>query len=150
MKRTTHAKGFTLIELILSLAIGAFVATMVVGVIVPGMRYVREVRAEERLHANAVFLADALTYWIKQGEAFTLPDPETLEIHLPDSSTKIIAKDGEVILFDSVQFTATDIQVTALAFTKLDKSVRIEYTMREDKTDKTISISTTIAQRNSL
>lgn len=150
MPHKKPARGFTLIELVLSLAIGAFVASMVLGVIIPGMRYIREVRAEERLHANAVFLADALTYWVKQGEALSLHDSSTLAVHLPDSSTKLIAKDGDVIRFDGVQFTATDIQMIELLFTRLDKSIRIQYTMREEQSGKTISITTTVAQRNSI
>ena len=141
--------GFTLIEAIASLALGIALATIIVLVVTPGLRHVRETKSMERLHANAVFLSNTFAYWVKQAENLTVPTPSTLEIRLPDLTAKTITKTSNRVLIDGAAFTPQDVQVTALTFTKMARSVQVSFQLASPTSGETLSITTTIAQRNS-
>ena len=147
--RNKREAGFTLIEAIASLALGIALATIIVLVVTPGLRHVRETKSMERLHANAVFLSNTFAYWIKQAENLTVPTPSTLQIRMPDLTTKTITKDPSRILIDGNAFTSEDVQVTELTFTKMARSVRVNFQLASPTSGETLSITTTIAQRNS-
>jgi Tfp pilus assembly protein PilW len=146
---STHTtRAFTLIELILTMAIGLFTAGMIVSVAIPAMRTMRTIQASQRLQTNTIFFANALTHWVKQAEYMRVPDSSTLEIMLPDSSIKTITKDGTHITLDGTPLTTDDVQVNELLFTQLDRSVRVTYILEAKKSGETFSITTTVAQRN--
>lgn len=147
-----YKKGFTLIEAIIALAIGSFVATMIVMVITLGIRQVHTTKRVERLHANAVYLSSTLTYWIKQAEMLTVSTLPThsLKIRLPDSSTITILKSGNKIARDSQNLTTDDVEVVELTFQKVSNSVRIGFTLKSTGFDETLSTTSTISKRNGL
>jgi len=142
--------GFTLTEVIVVISLGALIGIMVLAIITPGLRYIKTTKKIEYLHSDALFLLNKLNYWIKQGKKLTVTNPSTLEIKLPDDSEKIITKDSDNLNFDGVTFNSDDIKITELNFTQLNRSVRINITLKVDGADKTFSATTTIAQRNSI
>ncbi|TSD02492.1 MAG: hypothetical protein Athens071424_14 [Parcubacteria group bacterium Athens0714_24] len=141
--------GFTIIETIVALGLGVLVVTAVTTIVLPGLKNIRAATQTERLHANAVFLLNNLTYWIKQAEDLNTPSPSVLEIKLSDSSVKIIKKDGDNITADNIPLNNNDVKIIELNFTKMAKSVKIDLVIKTEKGE-TFSIKTTIAQRNKL
>lgn len=144
------AAGFTLIEVLIALSVGATIATIITLVTSTGLKNVRAIKHTERLQANGIFIADALTYWIKQGVYYTIIPPSTLQILLPDSTLKTIAKTGNRVTLDGAALTSDDAQVPYLAFKKLDHSVRFGFTLKYAAGSETFSATTTVAQRNTL
>lgn len=146
--KTEHA--FTLIEAIIALAIGLVTATMFVVIITEGLQQVRATKRVERLHANAIFLSNTLSYRVKQAKNTSVsasPNP-VLTLRFSDSSTTTIAKSGSEILIGGVSFTDEGIEVTDFTLTEMANSVRIGFTLRASGSDETFSSTTTIAQRN--
>jgi len=142
-------RGFTLIESIVALSLGIVVVVMIVLIVMPGLKHTHEIKQTERLHSNALFLLNSLTYWIKQGENLTVVAPSVLEIKLPNSSIKTISKSDDHILVDSIAFTTNDVRVTDLSFIPMDNSVRISVTIEDNSgLNKSLSIETAIARRN--
>ena len=142
--------GFTLIEVILVLGLSIVIATILTLVTAAGLKNIRAARRLERLHSNALFVSDALTFWIKQGEMFTLPAASTLQITLPDSSIKTVAKGGGHVTLNNAVLTTDDTEVTNLFFTRFARSIRVNLALRAENSNETLSVTTTIAQRNSL
>ncbi len=142
--------GFTLTEVIVVISLGALIGIMVLAIVTPGLRYIKTTKKIEHLHSDALFLLNKLNYWIKQGKKLTVTSPSTLEIKLPDDSIKEITKDSDNLNLDGVTFNSDNIRVTELNFTQLNRSVRINITLKVDGADKTFSATTTIAQRNSI
>ncbi len=143
-----NMSGFTLMEVIIAMSLGILTGLMIIAIITPGLRYVRTVKRIEHLHSNAIFLLNKFDYWIKQGGDLEVVNPSTLEIKFPDNSTKELTKNGENITFDGLVFNADDIEVTELNFNKLNRSVRVNFTLQIEGTDEIFSATTTIAQRN--
>lgn len=142
--------GFTLTEVIVVISLGALIGIMVLAIVTPGLRYIKTTKKIEHLHSDALFLLNKLNYWIKQGKKLTVTSPSTLEIKLPDDSVKEITRDSDNLNFDGVTFNSDNIEVTELNFTQLNRSVRINITLKVEGADKTFSATTTIAQRNSI
>ena len=142
--------GFTLTEVIVVISLGALIGIMVLAIVTPGLRYIKTTKQIEHLHSDALFLLNKLNYWIKQGKKLTVTNPSTLEIKLPDDSEKIITRDSDNLNLDGVTFNSDNIRVTELNFTQLNRSVRINITLKTEGLDKTFSATTTIAQRNSI
>lgn len=142
--------GFTLIETIVGVALGILVITTIMAVVTAGIIHIRVIRHFERLHSNAIFLVNTLTYWVKQGDALSVTStPPILEIRLsPPSPPKIVTQNGDNITIDGVVFNSNDIQLTNLAFTKMPRSVQVNFTLKTKGANETFSATTTIAQRN--
>ncbi len=148
-RRLHSESGVTLLELILVLTIGVAVATIVTLVTTAGLKNIRSARRFERLHANAVFTTNALTYWVKQGDLLTVTSSTALRIVLPDSSVKYIEKSNNRVTLDGNALTTDDVQVTHLAFTRFGRSVRVGLSLKARNATETLSVTSTIAQRNS-
>lgn len=148
MHRKTSARGFTLIEVIVGLTIGVVIATVLTLTVSTGLRSMRGAKHRERLHANAVFLTNALDHWVKQGVLLQTPTPSTLAILLPDSSTKTIAKTGNRVTLDGNALTSDDVVVSGLVFSRMTRSVRIAFSMQKAGSSEIFSVTTTVAQRN--
>lgn len=141
--------GFTLVETIVSLGLGLLVTGMILSIFTVGLSHIRNMKNNEGLHSNAVFLLNTLTYWIKQGENLSVTPPSTLEITLPDSSVKEITKDiNNDITIDGTKFNTDDVELTILNFTQMARSVQINFTLKSRLGTETLSATTTIAQRN--
>ncbi|MDO8558301.1 MAG: hypothetical protein Q7S09_03895 [bacterium] len=141
--------GVTLLEVILVLTIGVAVATMVTLVTSAGLKNIRSAKRLERLHANAVFTTNALTYWIKQGDLLTVTSTTALRIILPDSSIKYIEKSNNRVTLDGNAITTDDAQVTNLTFARFGRSVRFGLSLKARNAPETLSVTSTVAQRNS-
>jgi prepilin-type N-terminal cleavage/methylation domain-containing protein len=142
--------GFTLIEMVIAITISVAITSLIVLVVAQGLRNIRVVKGWENLHSNAAFLVDVTTHWVKKGKDLEAPLPSELLITLPDFSTKSIKKTGDQITVDGRTITTDKVKVTNLNFTPLTNSVRIDFTLEEKTTTKTLSITTTVAQRNDI
>jgi len=140
MRKDKKKSGFTLVETIVMFAVVIIIVTTIMSVVVSGLKHIRYIKNLGRLHSNAVYLVNTLNYWIKQGEDLNVPSPSILEVTLPNSPTKKVIDDS--------MFNTSDIQVNALTFTQLAKSVQISFTLQAENEE--LHIQTTIAQRNNL
>lgn len=147
--RRKKYEGFTLIETITALAIGLFLVAIIVLVVTPGLGHIRQTKSTERLHANAIYVANTLSHWVKQGENLAVPAPDTLAIRLPDLTVKTITKTGNQITLDGAPLLSDNVLVTSLAFTNMAHSVQVTFDLESAASDQTLSITTTMAQRNS-
>lgn len=129
------------------MALGLVAGTMIMLVTSGGLKNIRHLKQQERLHSNAIFLADVFAYWIKQGENLTV-NGSSLEISLPDLPKKTISLEAEAVKLDSGVLTTSDVVVTGLTFTKLKRSVQIQIALKSKNANETLSITTTVAQRN--
>lgn len=141
-------RGFSLIETVIALSMGSFLAMMIVASLATGLKGFRELKRSERAHANAVYLGDAFQYWVKQGKKLELNGASTLEITMPDFSSKTIALSGGRATLDGSPITSEDVEVTSLIFTKLVNSVRMSFSVKSKSGDEAISLITTSAKRN--
>ena len=147
-------KGFTLVEVIVALGIGILIMTTFMAVTASGFRNIRTISQTKELHANAVYILNTLTCDIKQAENLNVLDLSTLEIKLSDSTIEIkqeIKLDGSGyynITKDGNSLNSSDIKITNLEFIKLQKSVRINFTIESISGEVSLPITTTIAQRN--
>jgi len=139
--------GFSLIEVIVTLALGALVMATFLSVATSGLKHVRSIKRVERLHSNAVFLSNMFTYWIKKGENLKVTPPSTLEIEIPNSNPKTITEINDIIVLDGEALTSNDVKAT-LDFTEMERSVRIKFTLETDGGEETLSFKTTVARRN--
>ena len=149
--RRNSESGFTLLETIISLALGILVLSIIMAVVVPGLSNIRTITRVEKLHVNGIFLLNTLTYWIKQAEDLNVPTSSSsiLEIKLPNSPVKTVTKNGNNITIDGIPFNTSSTEITGLIFTEMAKSVRVELTIKANGGKETLPITTTIAQRNS-
>jgi len=142
-------KGFTLIETIATISLGILVMTLVTSVVNSQLRYLREVKNDETLHSNAIFIFDNLNYLIKRGEPLTTVFPsDSLQIKLSDSSIETITKSGTNITINGIPFNSSKTEVTSLNFLKIGKSIRVGLTLKIKKSESYFSATTTIAQRS--
>ncbi|MBI4114399.1 MAG: prepilin-type N-terminal cleavage/methylation domain-containing protein [Candidatus Niyogibacteria bacterium] len=142
--------GFTLIETMVAIAIGTFIAFMLVGTTTAGLKQMRYSHNSQRLHANAVFIIDAFTYWTKQARILDSPDVQTLTIELSDGATKTLTSDINAITLNGSAITTDDIAINSLTFTKLERSVQIDFELHRNGYDETFHVTTTVALRNDL
>ena len=142
--------GFTLMEVIIALGISFWIATMVILVTVGGLRNIRTMKTWESLHSNALFLTDVITYWVKQADQLEITSPSQLQITLPNYSVKLIEKTADKITIDGGELIDDDVQVTELNFTHMERSVRINFTLKGENSNEIITVNTTVAQRNTL
>ncbi|MFC1595170.1 prepilin-type N-terminal cleavage/methylation domain-containing protein [Patescibacteria group bacterium] len=152
-RRQAHKNnfGFSLIEVIIAVAIGITAALVLTTTSINGLDEIRSARQRERLHSNAIYITDTLTHWIKQSASIFVPDPQTLEITVPNPmTTKTIALNGTEITLDTVPVTTHDIEVTNLVFIQLERSVQINFTLKSANSDETFSAQTTVAKRSPL
>lgn len=143
-------KGFSLVEILIAIALNLLVAGMIITIASSSLRHIRTVKNYRNLYSTTSFLTAQLSYWIKQGTAVTVLNPITLEIQLPDSSIKTITRDGDnrITVDGSEYLTADNIEVDNLVFTEMDHSVRIAFTLETEGANETFSATTTVAQRN--
>lgn len=149
-KYINTARGFTLTEILIALGIGAAVALVLAVVTAQGLKHMRNTRSAGRLQANAVYLSNAFTYWIKQGLVLDVPDATTLNVVVQTATstrTVVLKKNATRVTLDGAPITSDDIQVTALSFRHLQKSVRIAFTLKTPSAQ-LFSATTTVAQRN--
>jgi len=149
-KKMKGDKGFTLLETVITVALGTVVAMLILAIVSPGMKEIRNLKKDERLHSNAIFLINNLNYWIKQGKYLDVPNQNTLRVIMPDSTAKEIVFINNSITIDGKGlFNPNEIETTNLSFAKMQKSVRINFAIQiKDSSENNFSIATTIAQRN--
>jgi type II secretory pathway pseudopilin PulG len=148
---TNHNKnerGFTIIESIVALGVGVTISLILATVAITGLANIRTTYANERIHAETIFVTDSLMYWIKQSTALSTPNPETLEITLMDATVKTVSLSDDTLYIDAYPITSNLVSITAVQFKALPKSVRINFVATYAKGTETFSAQTTIAQRN--
>ena len=144
-----------MVEVLVAISLNLLVVAMIITVGVSSLRHIRTIRDHRNLYATASFLNNQFTYWIKQGVSLDRLATSTLEIHLPGlpPSTTIITTTTTIagrdtIIIDGNDLISNNIKVDNLAFTKMDNSVRIEFTLSTEGTNVPFSATTTVAQRN--
>ena len=138
--------GFTLIELILAIAISLVVVTVLLAVSINGLKYIREIKTRERLQTEADYLINKLSYSIRQAEVLEVfPGGTRLRV-IKDSGEDIFAKDGDKFELNDISLIATDTRITNLVFTSKDNSVKLDITL--NRRDSEFSFKTTLAKRN--
>ncbi len=143
-----HNGGFTLIETVVAITVGAVIASFLLVIGTEGFAAIRSIKRTERLHANATNIMNTAGYWIKQGTFFSTPDGATILITLPDETTKTLTRTGSAVVLDGVPVTTSDVAVENFSVTPLERSFRISFALGISGAPETFSATTTIAQRN--
>ena len=145
-----NKSGFTLIETIVALVLGALIIGVIMSVVISGTKQSRSIKRTMKLHSDIAFLIDNLNYLIKQGQDVYVPlSGDFLTITFPDSATTTIKVDDQEIKINDDSFTDKDIiDVKSLSFTPMANSVRINISLEAKNNSEKASISTTIAYRN--
>lgn len=138
-----NKKGFTLLETLISISVGAIIFFMMVGAFAEGLKIIRHMNNNYTILSNAEFILNTLDYSIKSAKEISVPNSTELNI---DSGTIIIKLDGNNIKKDGIVLNANDVKVNSLHFTRMTKSVRISFELQ--KGTAYFSIATTIAKRN--
>ncbi len=145
-KNTTS--GFTLMEMLVAMALGAFVLIMLMMIMIPSFKNIRDIRATQKLHADSVQIIDTLSYYAEKATLFTVPNSSTLVISLPDGSFATTTLNGTAITENDLLMIDSDTEVTSLQFKNLARSFRMSFTLKNPETGKTFSATTTITRRN--
>jgi len=149
----THRKnkagggGFTLIETLVTLCLGVIVASILTVVTLRGLAVIQTTKQKERLHANAVFFFSTVSYWIKQGKSFAVPNASSIVITLSDGTTKTIMKNGGKVTLDAVAITTDDVLVQNISFTEMTNSFRVGLDVKTSDSGEQFLGTTTIATR---
>ena len=145
-----NKSGFTLIETIVALVLGALIIGVIMSVVISGTKQSRSIKRTLKLHSDIAFLVDNLNYLIKQGQDIDVSgDSLTLTIFFPNSATTTIKVDGDEIKINDNSFTDKSIiEVKDFSFTEMANSVRINISLEAKNNSEKASISTTIAYRN--
>jgi len=146
--KSRNQAGFSLIETMIAMSLSALVAIMLMMITVHGLRYVREIQQQERLQANAVFLSNKFSYWVKQGQELNSPSTSELRITLSDGSEKVFIMSGNDILLDDDSLIGDEVEIISLVFTPMTKSVKVDLNLRAKNTDVEFALVSTFAQRN--
>lgn len=146
-RKHKNENGFTMIDTIITVVISVVVTVLVVGTAMAGLSGIYKSRELERLHANAVVVGDVFSYWIKQGSALAVPDPETLIITLPDATEKTVTLLDGKLTVDGAPVTTSDVVVSSVHFEGLARSVRISFTIAVPGGE-SFSAETAVALRN--
>jgi prepilin-type N-terminal cleavage/methylation domain-containing protein len=144
-------RGFTLLETLIALAIGAVVAGILAIVTSVGIAHIRKAKRVERLQANAVFIANAFSYWTRQGLLASTPSSTQLNLIVPTAtSTRVLVfkKDGNRVTLDGAALTTDDVRMERLSLRALPRSVRMGFTLRVQNGSESLSATTTQALRN--
>lgn len=149
-KKLSNTSGLTILETILTITIGVTVAMFLTLTAVAGIKSIRNEKKAERLHANATHIAETVAYWVKQGKIITTPDASTLNVTLPDFSTKTISISGNRLTVGGEPITSSDVKLSKITFTKLARSVQTAFTLESPDGQKIFSATTTVAERNTL
>ena len=155
-KNQSSKTGFTLIEMIIAIGIGIIISTLLMLIVVNGLKHVRNAQQKERLQADALFLTNKFAYWIRQGKGIDEDSSSEfkLVIILLDGSHKIFEKQGDEITLrdceecDGKSLMGGQVIVTDLIFTYMEHSVKVSFELKVK--DETLLVNTTLAQRNSL
>lgn len=142
-------RGFTLIELVVAIALAVIAITAVTVIFVSGMKNVRQIARLERLHESAILLSETLSHWVKDAADVTTPSSSTLMLALPNGATSTIALTGSAITQDGTALTPSDIDVRALSFTLMTGSVKTDFTLGLTDGSETYSATSIVALRNS-
>jgi len=136
-------------ETVVALGIGLLATTMIFYIFTLGLKNIQTIKNTESLHSNANFLLNTFTYWIKQGETFTV-SPNTLEIGMHDSTTTITSNGKKIILNNTISgiayLTDDSIGTTSLNFKGMAKSIQIGFILEAG--EEKFLATTTIAQRS--
>lgn len=138
-----NKKGFTLLETLISISVGAIIFFMMVGAFAEGLKIIRHMNNNYTILSNAEFILNTLDYSIKSAKEISVPNSTELNI---DSGTIIIKLDGNNIKKDGIVLNSNDVKINFLQFTRMEKSVRISFELQ--KGTAYFSIATTIAKRN--
>jgi hypothetical protein len=140
--------GFTLLEAVISIALSTLLAVLVSAAAIEGVRSMRGVREAERVHANAIALVGALSYWGRQATRLDVPQPETLHMLLPGGALRTVTLAGDAVTLDGRAVTTSDVAVSELAFTRAARSVRVSFTISGKESGAALEGTTAIARRN--
>ena len=140
-----NSRAFTLIELILAIAISLVVVTVLLTVSISGLKYIGEVKTRERLQTEADYLINKLSYSIRQAENLIVESPVRLRV-IKDSGEDIFEKDADNFKLNGNSLIANGTRITSLVFTSKDNSVKLDITL--NRGDSEFSFKTTLAKRN--
>lgn len=152
---TTYRKqqGFTLLEVIIALSIGAAVAAIITLVTSTGLKNIRASRQSERVQANVQHATEAIAYWTKGAILANVPSVGTLELTVPTATsytTVTIQRSVGRVTLNGSAITSDDVAISSLAFTRFPRSVRVALTARSAESPAVaLSVTTTTALRNS-
>lgn len=142
-----YTKGFSLIESVIAISLGIFVAVALTTITVYGLKNAKGLKEKERLYSSANFFTQRTAYFMKQAKSFEVTPPSTLKVVLPDK-TIIVEKSGSDILIEGEKVNASGVMAENLNFTPMQRSVRINFILRSGA--ETFSGTTTVARRNTL
>lgn len=149
-KQLKNNEGFSLMETIMALGLSLTISLMVLMIVTPGLKNVRDIKSAERLHANSVRTADTLSYLVKEGEYIEVPNSSELSVRLPDGTIKTFTHSGQSVELDGNAITDPEVSVDSLNFQHMAESVRMEIALTHASTGRTASHSFTITKRNTL
>jgi prepilin-type N-terminal cleavage/methylation domain-containing protein len=146
-------EGFTMMEMLVAIAIGMAVGLTVTLVATNGLKSMRYIRNLERLHASAGYINENFSYWVKEAQTINVSGSTMISV-LPDGTQKEFKLQGNNLLIDNVsiipaQTAKLRMVASNLTFYNKPASVRISYTLTNElNSSETLNISTTIARRN--
>ena len=113
-----HKKdGFTLIEMLVTMAIGTVVSFVLMVVVISGLQHVRKIKQKEQIETEANFIIEKMAYWIRQGKDLKV-EGQILKIGFPGDlnlatkSFQIVTESGKgKIKLDGQPLNGNNVQV---------------------------------------
>ena len=168
--KNTHRSGVGILELMIALSIGAIVATMVITASIQSLQHLRLIGRYRAVQSDAVYIADTFAYWVKQAELLSAggntvelrvyidhdndditPTVLGKKVFVFDSGAKTLSLktyDVAGLLLDDSVLNSNTVKIGSASFTLFARSVRASFTLDAIEGDETMSITTTVAQRN--
>ena len=156
--RQKKNKGFTLVELIVAIVLGAFISVMSTLIIVNGMGQIKAIKQEERLHSDTIYIHNKLEYLIRRAKDIDVTSDiatnDTLTLTMPDTSSRIIKviSTNEITLSDGATtnvINSQKVEADSIFFEEIGKSIRITLVLTSGiNPESTLSSRTVVTTRN--
>lgn len=156
--RQKKNKGFTLVELIVAIVLGAFISVMSTLIIVNGMSQIKAIKQEERLHSDTIYIHNKLEYLIRRAKDIDVTSDiatnDTLTLTMPDTSSRIIKviSTNEITLSDGATtnvINSQKVEADSIFFEEIGKSIRITLVLTSGiNPESTLSSRTVVTTRN--
>ncbi len=147
-----RSDGFTLIETLVVITVGAMIALFVTTIAVDVLRSTSEIRQSNRLHADVMHVTSQLSYTIKQSAVIESDDGSSIVLFMPDLTRKEITFDTALseILIDGSPATGENLEVLDFSVEPAENSVRLRFTVSYVGSEREYEFVTTLARRNIL
>src|SRR5262249_16733934 len=140
--------GYTLIELVVAMALAVIIVTMLSTVTALGLKNIQASRRIEQLHADSIYATDTMAYYVKQAKYITVPSTQVLNIDLANGTAQTFGLANSALTFNGNPITNSNVSASSLKFTRLVHSVQVAFTLSVPNTSSSLSVQTTIDQRN--